>query len=269
MFFRFFLSKIFQIREKKDQEMVKPFLDHLEDLRWTLLKMIVVLGAAMILSFAFRSNLARIIEEPLRMVSGGGKINLQTLHPVDSMSISMTLSFYAGIVFAFPFLSYFFAQFVLPALSAQEKRYVLPLVLVGFSLFLSGVLFCFKYILPATLLWLYHDQQQMGFGPDWRATDYFSFATQFVVIFGLMFELPVVVVALVKLGILQASTLRRTRAYALVIILVASLIIAPSPDPGTWAIVAGPMLILYELCIWLAWGLEKREQRLAMRPTRS
>jgi sec-independent protein translocase protein TatC len=238
-------------------------------LRWTLVKMVATLGSAMILAFAFRVELAHALEEPLRSISGQGLKDLQTFNPVESMSISMTLAFYAGVILSFPLLLFFLAQFVLPALNQQERRYVIPGVGVGFALFLSGASFCFWFILPATLKWLHYDSTRMGFDPNWRAGDYFSFSTHFVLIFGMMFELPVVIMALLKIGILDASMLRRTRAYAFVIILVAAMIIAPAADPISMFIVAGPMLILYEACIWLAWVLERRERRLAMRATRT
>lgn len=268
MFLRFLLKKLFHLREKTDHQMVKPFLDHLEDLRWTLLKMVMTLGVAMMLCFAFRTRLAALLEMPLRQALGTSELHLQTLNPVESMSISISLAFYARITVSFPFLLYFLAQFVLPALNQQERRFVLPGVGMGFALFLSGAAFCFQFMLPATLRWLYYDSKEMGFGPDWRAGDYFAFSTHFVLIFGLIFELPVVIIALIQLGIVEAITLRRTRAYAFVIILIAAIIIAPAADPISMFIVAGPMLLLYEGCIWLAWGLEKRQRRLAMRPTR-
>lgn len=269
MLFRFILKKLFHLREKKDHEMVKPFLDHLEDLRWTIVKMAAALGISMMLCFGFRFQLAELVEMPLHDLPGMRDTPLQTLGPIESMSISINLAFYGGIIISLPLLLYFLAQFVLPALKPKEKAYLLPAVFVGFALFLSGVFCCFRYILPATLHWLYYDAKHMHFDPNWRVAEYFSFATQFVVVFGLMFELPVVVMGLVKMGILEAALLRRTRMYAFVIILIGACIIAPTPDPITWSIVAGPMLILYELCIWLAWGMEKREKRLAMRPTRT
>lgn len=266
-FLRPVLKKLFQARERQDTEMVKPFLDHLEDLRWTLIKMVATLGVAMVACFAFRFQLMHTVSQPL--TSLGNDITLTTLAPTDSVNVSLTLALYAGIILSFPVLLYFLAGFVLPALSAKEKGYVLPAIAVSFALFLSGVLFCFNYILPLTLRWLFYDSQHMGFHPQWTVVQYFSFATQFVLIFGLSFELPVVVIVLVKLGILQASTLRSTRAYAMIVILVLSAFIAPSPDPLTMAIVAGPMLLLYELCIWIAWWMERRAQRAIMRPTRT
>lgn len=265
-FLRPVLKKLFQAREQQDTEMVKPFLDHLEDLRWTLIKMVATLGTAMVLSFGFRFQLMHVVLSPYTAISDRP---LLVQAPTDSINVSLTLSFYAGIVLSFPLLLYFLAGFILPALSAREKSFVLPGILVSFGLFLGGVLLCFKLILPMTLRWLLNDAKNMGFQDLWNVGQYFAFASQFVLIFGLLFELPVVVIALVKLGLLQASTLRKTRAYAVVIILLLSAFIAPSPDPITLGIVAGPMLLLYEFCIWIAWYLERRERRALMRPTRT
>ena len=245
MFLRTLLRKLFSARERKDVEMVKPFLEHLEDLRWTLVKMVATLSLGMVLSFAFRAQLIHVVEQPLLAVNGGS-VHLQALGPADSMNVSLTLAFYAGIVLTFPFQLYFLAGFILPALSTKEKGYVLPIIGATFALFLGGVLFCFNYILPLTLRWLFYDARHMGFDPGWTVNTYFAFATQFVLIFGLSFELPVAVVLLVKLGLITADTLRRTRAYAFIAILALGTLIAPSPDPITMMVVAGPMILLYE-----------------------
>ena len=266
MLLRSLLRKLFAARESKDVEMVKPFLDHLEDLRWMLVKMVATLSLGMVLSFGFRAELIRVVEAPLIAV-GHGNVHLQALGPADSMNVSLTLAFYAGIVLTFPLQLYFLAGFVLPALSQKEKAYVLPIIGATFTLFLGGVLFCFDYILPLTLRWLFYDAQHMGFDPGWTVTTYFGFATQFVLIFGISFELPVAVILLVKIGILSAATLRRTRAYAMVVILALGTIIAPSPDPITMMVVAGPMLLLYEGSIWIAWWIERGEQRRLARST--
>ena len=287
LFLRPLLGKLFKLRERRDDEEVKPFLDHLEDLRWMLVKMAAVLAVTMMLSFGFRAQLMRVVMSPLNAITtastqeiqnaGPAKAmtdgqlfsHLQSLHPADSMSISLSLAFYAGFILSFPILLYFLAGFVLPALTAKERSFVLPAIGVSFALFLSGVSFCFFYVLPLSLRWLYYDSRHMGFNPEWTVSEYFSFATQFVLIFGLSFELPVVVIALVQFGLLKAGTLRSTRAYAMVIILVFATILAPSADPITMGIVAAPMLILYELCIWIAYWMERRGQgRRAVHPTR-
>ena len=264
MFLRPLLKKVFSLREHRETEAVKPFLEHLEDLRGMLFKIIVTLGLTMMACFAFRFKLAHLIQLPLLVAVPDFDLRgLTSLHPGDSMTISIQLSFYAGIVISFPLLLYYLADFVLPALTPKEKSLVLPGVGVGFALFLTGVLVCFKLVLPMTLRWLYNDQKNMGLHSDWTMAFYIGFATQFVLIFGLTFEMPLVVIALVKLGLLNVSLLRRTRAYAFVIILVFAVVVAPSGDPITLGVFAGPMLLLYELCIWIAHYMERADQRRA------
>ncbi len=267
-FLRPILQKLFNVRERKDTEMVKPFLDHLEDLRWMLVKMVAVLGLTMVACFAFRAQLNHAVMLPLHVIPEPSAWTLRGLGPTDSVNTSLTLAFYAGIVLSFPFQLYFLAGFVLPALSQKEKAYVLPAIAFSTALFLTGAYFCFGFVLPATLKWLWYDAKHMGFDPTWTVGTYFSFATQFVLIFGLSFELPVVVFLLVQLGLLSAEILRKTRIYAFFIIMLLAAFIAPSPDPMTMGVVAGPMLLLYEGCIWLAWWLDRRQQRRLMKPTR-
>ena len=261
MFIRPLLKKVFSLREHGETEAVKPFLEHLEDLRSMLFKMAAALGVTMMVCFAFRARLMQVIELPLFIIPGFGMHMLRGLAPGDSMTISLHLAFYAGVIISFPLLAYFLADFVLPALTQREKALVLPGVGVAFALFLVGVLFCFKVVLPMTLRWLWYDQQYMGMSPDWTVSAYIGFATQFVVVFGLTFDMPVVVIAFVKIGLLNAGMLRRTRAYAVAIILIFAAFIAPSADPVTMGVFAGPMFLLYELCIWIAYGMERAERR--------
>jgi len=129
------LSNFFKFREGEDPEAVKPFLDHLEDLRWVIVKMAIALGIAMLVAFCFRTQLALILQLPLQALDPNLLKSLAAFGVADSMTISLQLAFYAGIVLAFPFLIYFTGSFVLPALTPQEKRAMLPAVLVGFGLF--------------------------------------------------------------------------------------------------------------------------------------
>ena len=142
-----FLKKLFKKRDEQltgDGDIVKPFLDHLEDLRWTLVKMISVLSLAMIFAFIFRTSLTAILNYPLDISVPGTKLINTT--PIGTISMSFTLAFYAGVIVAFPIIFYFLAEFLLPALTKKEKKYVLPAVAVGFGLFLMGVLLCFYFV---------------------------------------------------------------------------------------------------------------------------
>src|ERR1041385_596262 len=251
------LRDIFKFRDLPESETSKPFLEHLEDLRWTIVKMAITLGVAMIVCFAFRHALVHILQAPLQDV--GSQIGtLKALGITDSIVISFHLAFYAGIVLAFPFLLYFLAQFVLPALTAIEKRFLFPAIIGSFGLFLLGVFVCYFWLLPKTILFFFRDTQSLGWAPTWTVQQYYSFVTRFVIGFGLAFELPVVVLALVRFGLLTYRFMARTRPYAIVLIFVAATIITPTPDVLTLVAMGLPMCLLYESCIWIAWLMERR-----------
>jgi sec-independent protein translocase protein TatC len=251
------LRDIFKFRELPESDTSKPFLEHLEDLRWMIVKMAIALGAAMIICFAFRATLVHILQAPLRDV--GSQIGtLKALGITDSIVISFHLAFYAGIVLSFPFLLYFLAEFVLPALTAVEKRFLFPAIGVSFALFILGVLISYFWLLPKTILFFFRDTLSLGWEPIWTVQQYYSFVTRFSIAFGLAFELPVVVLALVRFGLVTHSFMARTRPYAVVLIFVLATIITPTPDVLTLIAMALPMCVLYESCIWIAWLMERR-----------
>ncbi len=256
-------QRLFKFRELEDEP--KPFLDHIEDLRSMLIKMAVALGGAMIFSFFFRTVLFAIIQSPLTKVDPEHLSNLQSLGVVDSFSISLELAFYAGIVLSFPFLIYFLAEFVLPALTAKERRYVMPAAALGFGLFLGGVLFAYFVVLPQALEFFYRDALSLGWRPTWTVREYYSFTTQFIIAFGLAFELPVVVLLLVKLGVIEASDLRRIRPQAFIAVMIFSAILTPTTDMITLFMMGGPMYVLYEMCIVIAAFTQKRAAAQAAR----
>jgi sec-independent protein translocase protein TatC len=252
------LRDIFKFRELPESETSKPFLEHLEDLRWMIVKMAITLVVAMIVCFAFRGTLVRVMQEPLHDV--GAKVGaLKALGITDSIVVSFHLAFYAGIAVSFPILLYFLAEFVLPALTAVEKRFLFPAILVSFGLFLLGVLVCYFWLLPKTILFFFRDTESLGWAPTWTVQQYYSFVTRFVIAFGLAFELPVVVLALVRFGLVTYKFMARTRPYAIVFIFVFAGIITPTPDVLTLIAMALPMCLLYESCIWIAWAMERRK----------
>ncbi len=254
------LRNFFKFREVPESESAKPFLEHLEDLRWTVVKMAITLFVAMIACFAFRASLTAIMQRPLTDLDE--KIRtLQALGITDSFTISFNLAFYAGIVISFPLLLYFVAEFVLPALTAVEKRMLLPGIFVSFMLFLVGVLACYYWLLPKTILFFFHDAQAMGWMPAWTVREYYSFVTRFTIGFGLAFELPVVVLALVRFGLVTFEFMQRTRPYAVVLIFVLAAVITPTPDILTLCAMGLPMYALYESCIWIAWIMQRRRRR--------
>jgi len=254
------LRNIFKFRDLPESETSKPFLEHLEDLRWTVVKMAMALLGAMIVCFLFRHRLVTVMQAPLHDIDPQVGA-LKALGITDSIVISFRLAFYAGIVIAFPLLLYFLAEFVLPALNAVEKRFLFPAIAGSFGLFLLGVLVCYFWLLPKTILFFFRDTRSLGWTPTWTVQEYYSFVTKFVLGFGLAFELPVVVLALVYFGLITYKFMARTRPYAVVLIFILAAIIAPTPDLLTLIAMALPMSLLYESCIWIAWLMERRSAR--------
>ena len=251
------LEKFLKFRDERDT--AKPFLDHIEDLRRMIVRMALALGVCMIAAFVFRTQIAAFVQAPLLAVDPTRVDNLQSLGVADSMTISLRLAFYAGLVAAFPALLYFLAEFVLPALTGRERRTVMLASVIGFGLFLTGAAFAFFAVLPATLEFFFQDAQTMQWRPTWTVGEYYSFTTQFVLAFGLAFELPVVVLALVKVGLLDHEQMKATRPYAIVVVFLLAAIITPTSDVFTLLLMGGPMLFLYEACIWIARWMAKRE----------
>jgi len=254
------LRNFFKFRELSESETSKPLLEHLEDLRWTIVKMAITLIVAMMGCFAFRTWLVQILQRPLNEVSSQVGV-LRALGITDSITVSFHLAFYAGIVISFPLLLYFLAEFVVPALTLTEKRFLFPAIAVSFGLFLTGVFVCYFWLLPKTILFFFHDTQSLGWVPNWTVQQYYSFVTRFTIGFGLAFELPVVVLALVRFGLLTYEFMARTRPYAIVLIFILATIITPTPDVLTLVAMSLPMCLLYESCIWIAWGMQRRATR--------
>lgn len=190
----------------------------------------------------------------------GGLKMMSALKPTEGFILSMKVSFVAGIVVSFPLLLLFILQFVLPGLHSHEKKVMWPAMVVGFGLFLAGSAFAYSWVLPRALLFFYQWSGDMGISNDWRIGEYISFATQFTLLFGLSFELPVVVMVFVKLGMLSYETMSRTRSYAIVGIFVVAAILTPTPDIFTLMLMALPMVVLYEICIWLAYFDRKKNR---------
>ncbi|MCB1096945.1 MAG: twin-arginine translocase subunit TatC [Verrucomicrobiae bacterium] len=186
-------------------------------------------------------------------------ITMQALSPTETFRLSIKLSLYAGIVVSFPLLFYFIAQFVFPGLTDREKKLLWPSLTIGFGLFLIGVVFAYYFVTVEALKFFHGFSKDMGVEDQWKIGEYVSFTTTMILIFGVSFELPVVVMALVKLDLLTHEFMRQTRSYAIVIILVVAAIITPTPDAVVLSALAGPMIILYEICIWLSWFIKRKE----------
>jgi sec-independent protein translocase protein TatC len=246
--------------EEEEGGPVKPFLDHLEDLRWVLIKCIsaVVIGMAICMYAA-----PHIVKFLTRPVPKG--MTITSFGPLEPVTIAMKVALFGGIALALPFVLYFVGHFVLPALKRTEKKYFLRAITIGAGLFFSGVALCYFAMLPISMWGLIRFNTWLHITTEaWRAGEYFSFVCWFMIAMGLSFELPVLVLTLVKLGILEHSTLVKSRKYVFVINLVASCFI--TPDFLSTFFVMIPLQLLMEASIQISayWERQKKREEAAL-----
>ncbi|HYF34667.1 MAG TPA: twin-arginine translocase subunit TatC [Prosthecobacter sp.] len=257
------LNKVFKIRDKvamnlgKDDE-EKPFLEHLDDLRKMLVRIVITLLVTVLITFGFHKWLMVIIKLPLAFA--GLDSNLININPPAAFMTAVNVSLIAAIIISFPVILIFIMQFVLPGLKENEKKLMFPALAVGTGLFLTGVFFSYFIVLPRALLFFDDFGRSIGIGQTWTLEAYVTFATRFILIFGISFELPVVVMALVKLDFLGYETMKKTRKHAVIFIAIFSAVVTPTQDILTLLLLSAPLYVLYEICIWLARYLEKKDR---------
>src|SRR2546425_8274223 len=308
---------------------VKTFLEHLEDLRWMLIKSGVALLIGMIVCLYATDKVVWILKWPLKRAAliqighrqkvvvrfrdnvlfsfepstnrigpldlGTNRFVIVQIEPVevgtniffeprvdknppqDALAASATdlmyidpaapfisslhLAFFGGILLTAPFIFYFVGEFVLPALKIKEKKYLLRALGVGVGLFAAGVCFCYFIIMPRALKFAELFAIWMGAKvPEWRAETYFGFVTKFMLGMGLGFELPVVLLALVKIGILDYKKLSAMRRYMIVINLILGALLT-TPEVFTQVVMAIVLQMLYEVSVGIAWYWERREKK--------
>ncbi len=188
-------------------------------------------------------------------------VDMKSLKPTETFMLAFKLAFYAGLVVSFPLVLWFILQFVLPGLRAKEKKVMWPAMIVGFGLFLTGATFAYFIVLPRALDFFFTFGSDMGVQNEWRIGEYISFVTQFTLVFGLAFELPVIVMALVKMGLVGYQAMSNTRSYAVLAIVVIAAMITPTSDVLTLSMLAVPMYLLYEICIIFAYFDYRKAQR--------
>jgi sec-independent protein translocase protein TatC len=311
---------------------VKSFLEHLEDLRWVLIKSLAALSVAMLLCLIAGDRVVAILKGPLERakISYPGTnqvvtflfgtnrlgvyplspeqqqvINLGTnrfvavhlepamigtnqvltwridtnrelaeraqhlgislinLSPASGFFVAFQVALYAGMVLASPFIFYYIAAFVFPALKMKERKYVYRGLGFGVGLFLFGVAFCYFALMPLALAASQRYSQWLGFSAfEWKADDYISFVCKFMLGMGLGFEMPVIILTLVKIGVLNYRLLAKGRRYMIVINLVLGAVLT-TPEVITQLIMFLPLQLLYEISIWIAWYWERQDKKRA------
>lgn len=232
------------------------FLDHLEELRWTLIKSLSVFLVAFILIAVFVTDVSHLLNWPLEfgMRDYKGTMRFVTTTPFGIFSVYVLVCFLGAIAIALPFILYFVGQFVAPALTRKEKKLLVPACLAALLLFVSGSLFSFFLIAPSAMRVSGYLNQVFGTELLLSADRYYSMLVWMVLGMGAAFQFPMVIQILIYLGILKVDQLRKWRRFAILIFFLVSAVITPTPDPVNQTMVALPLWFLYELAIWVGAG---------------
>ena len=240
------------------------FFDHLEDLRWTLIKCAVtfLIFASAIGYFLHEFN--DVLMWPLTTVMKDyPKLTLElgTTSVMEGFNVAIQMCILGGFMLSGPFLLFFIGQFVAPALTKKELKLVLPMCLAAGFLFLTGAVFSFFLLVTSTLRVSIELNNFFGYAMRWTPGSYFSMMTWLVLGVGGAFEFPLVIVILVWMGLMTTAFLRKYRRHAIVAIFVIAAIITPTPDPVTQTMFAAPLYLLYEIAIIASSRVEKRRAR--------
>jgi sec-independent protein translocase protein TatC len=221
-------------------------VEHLDELRTRLIVSAAVFGVALALCFWQNHLLLEIAAEPLP----ADREELLTFGVAEPFTTTLTVSAYGAILLALPVILYQAYAYLLPAFSERERRAVLPILLLAPALFLAGVAFAYFVVMPAATSFLlnFNDSQ---FNVQVRARDYYGFFSTTVLAGGLIFQMPLAIVAVTRLGIVRVDQLKSNRRYAYLAIAVLAAAL-PGVDPITMLIEMVPLLALYELSILLA-----------------
>jgi sec-independent protein translocase protein TatC len=229
-----------------DEQEKIPFTEHLEELRKRLIICFIAVGIGFVLSYGFKEKLFQILTRPLiRVMQTGDKLIFTGLP--EAFFTYLKVAFLSGIILAAPVIFYQFWMFVAPGLYDKEKRLMAPIVILSTFFFVGGAFFGYFIVFP------YGFKFFLGFAseiiqplPSMR--EYLGFASKLLLVFGLVFELPLIITFLARLGIVSVSFLKKNRKYALLLFFVGAAILTP-PDVVTQVMMALPLIVLYEISI--------------------
>jgi sec-independent protein translocase protein TatC len=237
-----------------DKEM--PFLDHLDEFRTRIIRALlgIVIGAGLCLIFS--KTLLNVLLWPTTRVNL--PLDIQVLKVQGMFIVTLEIAFFGGIVVSLPWIIYQFWMFVAPGLYIHERRYVPRIIISATTLFLLGVAFAYFLIIPFALNFF------LGLAPTTIKTNiaidfYISFVIRLLVVFGIVFQLPILSFFLSRMGILKPEHMRKYRRHAIVVIFIMAAIFTP-PDPFTQIMLAIPLILLYEFSILISSWVQRRKR---------
>ncbi|MBI3378274.1 MAG: twin-arginine translocase subunit TatC [Nitrospirae bacterium] len=242
-----------------------PLIEHLGELRKRITISLTALLIAFMVAFNYSEELFKSIMFPLKYTLSFSVKNpfisiipqeklsrtmkLVFLAPAEAFWMSMKVAFVAGLALALPVIFHQLWKFISPGLLAREKKYVLPFVISATALFMAGAAFCFFIVLPFAMGFLLTYNVGAVLMPMLSVGQYVDFCLKFILAFGAVFELPIVIIFLTRMGIVTTKTLAKNRKYAILIAFIIAAVLTPTPDMFNQTLMAIPMIVLYEVGI--------------------
>lgn len=229
-------------------------LEHLGELRRRLIRCLIAVLFTSVLSFIFAKQIFNILIMPAE------GINLVFIEMTEMIGTYMKVSFASGVILAMPYLVYQVLMFIFPALTPREKRYILVILPWVALMFIGGVAFGYFILVPPATKFLITFGSDIA-SPQIKIGNYISIVIRLLLAIGLVFELPIITTFLARIGVVSPKWLAAKRKLAIVFAFILAALITPTFDPINQSLVAAPLIILYEMSIWLAKLVYRREEK--------
>ncbi len=237
------------------EEKKMPITDHLEELRFRLIKIVVAILLGAVLCYFFRHQILAFLQAPIKKTLQDEPLRFFSL--MEPFIVHIKVAVYSGIFLSVPIVLYQIWMFVAPGLLERERKYLLPFILFGSLFFLGGASLCYFIVLP------YGTEFFLNFDPSLQSTiniaSYLSFSIRLIMVFGIIFQLPLILMLLSRLGLVSSKFLRRQRKYAYLLFFVFGAALTP-PDPLTQSLMAVPLVLMYEISVLLTRIFGRKDQ---------
>ncbi|MBI5212437.1 MAG: twin-arginine translocase subunit TatC [Nitrospirae bacterium] len=253
-----------------------PLTEHLSDLRNRIVISLIALFITFAIAFNYSEYLFKAVMFPLKYSLDFSVKNMYVhfvpqeklqgmklifLAPAEAFWMNMKVAFVAGFIFSLPVIFHQLWKFISPGLLVKEKKYVFPFILSATGLFILGASFCFFIVLPFAMGFLLTYKVGDFLIPMLSVGQYVDFCLKFILAFGVVFELPIVIIFLTKLGVVTPKTLAKNRKYAVLIAFILAAFLTPTPDAFNQTLMAVPIILLYEIGIWISPLFVKKEAK--------
>jgi sec-independent protein translocase protein TatC len=255
-----------------------PLTEHLGELRKRIIISLIAVAVTFVIAFNYSEEIFRLIMFPLKYSLDFSVTNffvrfvpqdklhntkLVFLAPAEAFWMNLKVAFVAAFICALPIIFLQIWRFISPGLLHKEKKYVLPFIFFATALFLAGAAFCFFIVLPFAIGFLLTYKVGDFLMPMLSVGQYVDFCLKFILAFGIVFELPIVIIFLTKMGIVTPQMLARNRKFAILFAFVAGAILTPTPDAFNQTLMAVPIIVLYEIGIWISPLFVKKSEETA------